>query len=595
MADLKQWVNLPRDAKWVTHITGADAPSNVERVGPIHLKVKFKNDKPANFKIQVALKNGASYVRKEQARNVNFKLRNGLGSAFNQNQKEIAVPRDISLPAAGGNEYSVKAKYKEKEVEGAKTVETRRGLFYYSVKQDSTGAPNGTCKGGNVDGQIADPGAILTRLENEHWDPGDNYYIRLVNKGGGTSTVAFTDTLGKEYAPDPATPGAERVVDATQVWRNQSEQFSGGAFSPLGAGQAKGTGATRTDPSNPAVWLGVFRHGGEWGMLDAVKGAIPRGDAQALKPYCFVVVWCNYIADKSKKIITYAGAAGVAASKLVLNNGASEVYISTGGPWLWHGFNQANDNAKSWLVDCKVTFIDAAGVRTDVTVDRARLQPYHTPQGDFGGFNWIKMDLSDPADAAVKDGIFNGTRGTYEISLTIYVVKGMSCGYAMPGLNIVVVCDKANYVKMTDAEKIGIIAHELGHAIGMTAQGGKPTTETFNGVSATTPNFPASLYGNIQNGPNENSCQHQGNHCNNGASWSRGAWDATATNSGGGLGRYKGTWSGRPQCVMFGAIGVWDTATNASITNPSTYCGNCKPIVRKLDLGGNLFASCVTD
>lgn len=607
MADIKQWVNLPKDAKWAGHLTAPDKPTDEERVGPIHLRVKFKSTKHANFKTRVK-QVGADprYNKKEQARNENFEVRYANAPAQNSGKNEVILERDIYLLAAGGAEFTFEAKHRKKKVEVPKTIETRRALFYYSVVQDSSGSPDGTdpTTGATISGAIDDPSPILTKLESEHWTSDHPYYIWLEKKGD--AVVRFTDALRSDLVQNPAgavDPSAAVSYDSDNtnlLWRNQSEQLrlgGGNPFTPLGPNDAVGPGATRTDPTT-GDWLGVVRHETQWEMFDAIKGAVNRGDAQALKPYCFVIVWCNYIAKRAKRIIKYKGTslkgntnvslAGSWVTKLFsAKRTDEELYIALGS-WAWHGFNAADDANKSWLISISCRFIPKSGAPENVTVHKIHVDLHGNPNYPFGGYNWIKVKLKAADLDGLRNRIFN-LEGEFEFTVTYYAAHSFTCGYAMPGVNVVVVCDKATWRKMTPDEKHAIIAHELGHAIGMTAQGGKPTSETFNAVAATTPDFPGTLYGNIQNGRKENSCGHQGNHCRKGAVWNRGAWDATANNSGGGKGRYQGTWTGTPECTMFGQIGL------GGKTNPSTYCGTCKPIVRKLDLGGELFASCVTD
>lgn len=612
---LKQWVNVEKDPKWKSHITGEDAPTSDEEVGHMHLKVQFKNAAHSNFKTQLIQRSGVKYSKKELRRNQSFKDRYANGPSTNMGKKEVQLERDVYLPAAGGYDWLVKAKHKNTEVQAPIEVTARRALFYYSVRQDSTGAPNGTAKGGNVSGQIDDPADLLDTLDKEHWKADHPYFIRLERKG--SAVVSFANALrSRDYEYDPANPATMKQVDNTLLWRNQTEEGNLGAFvpGPIAAGEAVGPGATRMDPSNPAKWLGVVRHTDEWAMLKEVKAGLAGTDTQTLKPYCFVIVWCNYIADKAKRLVIQQGrhaAVDTASTSFSVPSWITsklafwkrdDVYIEV-GKHLWHGFNQVEDDNKTWLVSLRCEFIDAkGGPPVVVNIPNDAVEPagsgganHDQAAADFGGYSWIRVRLSAKELASVKRGVFHGTRGQFRFVVEVYVVEKMSCGMALPGSNVIIVCDKANFEKMSKEMKLGIVAHELGHAIGNTAQGGKPNTETFSGADVTTPDFPASLYGNVADGPNENSCQHQGNHCNQGATWNKGTFTPGVFNSRGlANGRWQGSWSGTPQCVMFGAIGV--TLPNGTVkVNPSTYCANCKPIVRKLDLGGNLFPNCVTD
>ena len=109
-----------------------------------------------------------------------------------------------------------------------------------------------------------------------------------------------------------------------------------------------------------------------------------------------------------------------------------------------------------------------------------------------------------------------------------------------------------------DTKRLQILNHEMGHKLGMVQDGTGRRLDP-----------PPTLYGNIRNGPKANNKDHQGPHCEKGANYAGGQW------------------TGTPGCVMFGATACRDAAGNVALS-PSTYCGPCEKIVRKLDLDGRM-------
>lgn len=169
MAKLEQWVNIARDPKWVEDDVGS-----VERLGPAHLECKFKKALPASFHFKVEpVGTPAAYTDAEKTRNSVFTLRNARGAYGNDGKKTVKLAQDVLLPAAGADEFKVKAKYKDKEVEASKTIVTRRRLFYQSCAMQGI-AP------GNV-----------ASMETAYW-AADDFYIKLVNKAAGTMPLMKT-------------------------------------------------------------------------------------------------------------------------------------------------------------------------------------------------------------------------------------------------------------------------------------------------------------------------------------------------------------------------------------------------------------------
>ncbi len=536
---LEQWVNLNKDPKWVE-----DEIKSVERVGELHFEVKFNKAKLANFKIKVKpAGSNIAYSAAEAGRNKNFRIEHGAGSETNLGKKKVLLQRDVSLPMAGGNEYIVRVLFKKKQIESTKAVVVRRKLLYWVVTMDSSTLPAAEA--------MADPTPLLTSLETDYWQPAKNYYIKLTKKGSAQMPLVKNLLMGE--------------ADET------------------GAAIGNAWGATY-----PA-------------LVAAAKTALAaeRPTLQARKPFCFVSIWCNYIASKGKKVIDQQGtnAAGNVVTtalpswfgKLFGGEMSTQTLTVKIGAYLWHGLNDADDAAQHWLESVEVFWVDANNATTRLAIPRDRVVISDAKQFALGGHKEVKIDLTNDDMAGVRRRVFGQVQGTFLVRLKVRTASSWTNGFAMPGKNGIVVADKAQWEQRDQAGKRQTLNHEFGHKIGMTAQGGKDPN-TFGGVSAAnTPDAPVSLYGNIHTGVNDNSRGHQGNHCCDGVAWTQGAYNPVTQ-------RYAGTWSGgQANCVMFGSNGFWDGGVLKG-RSPG-YCGNCEPIVRKLDLGTSMpgFSSCVTD
>lgn len=158
MANVEQWVNLPKQAIFVE-----DEVASMERAGFLHFECEFKKAKMANFKVRVVPHGSqAKYTKKEQ-KNPNFKLRR-IPAQSNGSGKNIKLETDVYLPAAGGCEYKIEAKYKGKVVEASKIVETRRKLYYQVIKMKNMTVTVKT---------------LTDHMEDEFWTSGKKYFVRL--------------------------------------------------------------------------------------------------------------------------------------------------------------------------------------------------------------------------------------------------------------------------------------------------------------------------------------------------------------------------------------------------------------------------------
>lgn len=550
MADLEQWVNLDKDAKWVE-----DEITSVERVGKLNFEITTNKAKFVSFRIRIdnASADNARYSVAERGRNINFTIQHGRGSETNLGRNRIRVQRDIQVPAAGGNRYRIRLRYKGKgdadyrQIQSSKFVVTRRKLLYYVVTMDSSTLPAAEA--------MADPTPLLTTLETDYWDPAKNYYIKLKKK------AAVQMPLTKNLMLDE--------------------------FDETGADIGNAWAATST------------------ALSAAIKTALAphRPTLQARKPFCFVSVWCNYLASRGKKVIDQVvqDAAGNNVTMTIPSwfNGvwgttpaATTLEVDV-GDYLWHGLDDADDAAQMWLESVQLDFIDSStNAATRIAIPNNRVQISGTPDKAFGAYHKIKIDLT-PADMqGIRRRLFNQIRGTFRLQVKVRTAAGWTNGFAMGSKNVIVVADKVVWEQRPAAGKAQTLNHEFGHKVGMTAQGGQVAFG--GGATPNDPDAPATLYGNIHTGPTDNSHGHQGNHCQDGVTWTNSAFNAVTN-------KWEGSWSlnagaAQANCVMFGSNGFW-TAAGALVNRNSRYCSTCEPIVRKLDLGASMpgFASCVTD
>jgi hypothetical protein len=265
-------------------------------------------------------------------------------------------------------------------------------------------------------------------------------------------------------------------------------------------------------------------------LLRSVKAAYTL---QARRPFAFVIVWSNYIAAKAERTIHFPG-------NLKIPDDGSD-YSKTldfgVARYLWHGFDNAEDVAKHWLKSCTFTFTDSHGRKTKVTIDRAQVKVGGHAAFTHGGYGTVSVELTNDDVARVRGHTLT------KASINFRFLAGSTNGFSSARLNLIAVASKATWEDLPDETKAVVLNHEIGHKIGLAANGG--------GIS---PDQPPDYY---------TQRTHAGPHCGAGA-----AFDAVQSK-----------WSGTPECVMFGAH---ETADGPS---PRTFCDACKVSVRKVHVG----------
>jgi len=234
-----------------------------------------------------------------------------------------------------------------------------------------------------------------------------------------------------------------------------------------------------------------------------------------------------------------------------------EVKISDTKELLWHGMDDKHDRVKKWFKSGQVVYTDLKGVITTYIIKREDIDISGRRFCSYGGYAQVKIKI----DTALK-ALLQKQGGQLTFTILVNIVSDCSGGlnWAYKGVKIIALAKRDWWESTRASERELTWIHEVGHRFGMVAYGDKnyPTNSKFR-YRPTLPDAPSTLYGE-NSGVND--CGHAGAHCNNGA-------DYNISDK---------TWSGRPGCIMFGADNI------ESRHAPKSYCSECAPIVRKLDL-----------
>lgn len=470
--DLLQWVNLERINDFVE-----DEVDSIERCGPVRFEVTWKKARAAKFRIQVqAVSEPSTYTAAEVSRNQNFKIRHAR-TQTNAGKKKVKIEEDVFLPAAGGNKYKLRAKYKG-QVKESRVVETRRKIYYQPIAMAG----------------IAVPGMGPTESYYE------GLFLLLKNKGGAGS-ITFKTTVRVD---DWATGRQPLIRDAASVYT-----------------------------------------------------------LQKYEPWAFVVVYVNMIASRQEKEFL-PGVSPAHTLGARITSWGSEVidFVLPSNNYLWWEMDAADDAANGgkgvWLVSNSCKFVETDGTVHDipdanVTIDTT------SKRTALGGYNKLKITIP----AHVKNW-WSSKSG--QIWIKLLCVRGFAGGYSEPRYNIVTVAKRGWWDENSDAERLQVLNHEMGHKFGMVPEG-----------VATQLDAGAHLYGGSMV-PGADQKGHQGPHCENGAVYTAGNPQP---------------WVGTPACVMFGANACVD-ASGTWVAAPRTFCGDCEPQVKKLDLNGRGLPGFVT-
>jgi type VI secretion system secreted protein VgrG len=128
VATATQWVNLPKDDKWVN----GDEIKNKDRLG-LKPRIKVKFDKPGShaFKVKLLPPSGTDrYTDTEKGRNTHFKYTETEKSFTTDADGTKIIDGSFSLVAGGGYKFKAQAKDSKDKIVKTGDLTTKR-LFYY--------------------------------------------------------------------------------------------------------------------------------------------------------------------------------------------------------------------------------------------------------------------------------------------------------------------------------------------------------------------------------------------------------------------------------------------------------------------------------
>ncbi|HET6149104.1 MAG TPA: hypothetical protein VFH68_16320 [Polyangia bacterium] len=265
------------------------------------------------------------------------------------------------------------------------------------------------------------------------------------------------------------------------------------------------------------------------------------------EPYTVCIYFVNMIADPKENFLVtpVMSSAHKLGAGITSWSGGQISFKVPQDKYIWWGLNTIEDAKNggrgNWLTSGSAYYVGDDGVKNaipdgDITIDTSK------KVSGLGGYDHLKIKLPWGA----RDF---WSSNTVRFGMTLKVVKGFSGGYSEPDVNIITVATSGWWRPFTDTKRLQILNHEMGHKIGMVADGtGKALDK------------PAHQY---------TGQGHQGPHCQNNANYVVGRANE---------------WQGTPLCVMFGATSCFDPGTGAHKPAPSNFCPVCDKLVKKLDL-----------
>lgn len=128
----KQFVNFPRDEKWVdgTHVLNIDRLSQKTRV-----KVRFDQPGSHHFKIKYEPdSSNVTYSASEKSRNNNFNFQESEKQYTTEADGTKIISTDFFVTAAGKDKYKLTAEDDHGNVVTSHTIETHRLVYYQEIK-----------------------------------------------------------------------------------------------------------------------------------------------------------------------------------------------------------------------------------------------------------------------------------------------------------------------------------------------------------------------------------------------------------------------------------------------------------------------------
>ncbi len=205
MADVEQWVNLPKDA----NLEDGKYATSTERMGAVHISLKFAKDTAAAAKYRVVPDGkNLEYGEDELKRNVSFALRAKGAAVGAATEIDPNVPLD--LPGCGGNKYTIEAKdAKGTVVSTSDTIVARRLLHYQLVRMSG-------CFEASDNAEID---SILDKVVTKVWDGDRSVRLLRVSDAGEVAPMAVYDVVDSNNKSKGSTYDAflERVAKTVKL------------------------------------------------------------------------------------------------------------------------------------------------------------------------------------------------------------------------------------------------------------------------------------------------------------------------------------------------------------------------------------------
>lgn len=247
-------------------------------------------------------------------------------------------------------------------------------------------------------------------------------------------------------------------------------------------------------------------------------------DAKNKTPYAIAIAYTDHLAVKrpNQQLVTAEVDVGPGKGPVMIDvKGSGITNPAVKARYLWIDLVPG----EGWLVDADF-YPTGGGASTDI---KAKCSPVPL-SGNPKYHRQVKVDVTGlPAGKGV-------------IKLKVNWVDRMRGGLALGGNNAALVCTRSWWKDKTNDEQVHVIIHEVGHKVQMVADG-----------TGKSPDKVATHY--------DSSKGHRGNHCFNGNTAGQARYDDEADRT-------------NAICVMYGSTKV----------SNMTFCGNCKPAVRKVDL-----------
>jgi hypothetical protein len=242
---------------------------------------------------------------------------------------------------------------------------------------------------------------------------------------------------------------------------------------------------------------------------------------KATKPYLLTVAYTDHLAVKHADVVISKSGVQVGPGKAKVVIGVTAAGLlsphTVKTRYLWHDIVPG----EGWFVEAK--FHKDGGGTTPIPEAKVG----HKGNGDY--WNEVEVDVTGLAAA------------TGRIEVKVHVVDRMRGGLALGGANQTCVCTRSWWSDRADAKQKRTIIHEMGHKVGMVADG-----------SGDLPDKVSTHYSGKG---------HAGDHCYEGCTAGQANYATSANRN-------------ASTCVMFG-----------SANSHTAFCANCEKAVKKLDIG----------